>query len=133
MERLHTCNYLIYKPLSMLTVQTSLPPNQPTGPKVKNMPNFDVFQSILLKFGKESLDRGTQHIHIINSVLPPNQPTTHCTQPAYQPTSPKVKNGYNFAIFQPICLKLGIETQNENTQYMYWIYIHFLGFVIFWF
>ena len=32
--------------LSMLAGQTSLPPNQPTGPKVKNLPNLDIFPPI---------------------------------------------------------------------------------------
>ena len=37
-----------------------------------------------------------------------NRPTA---QPAYQL---KVKNVHNLAIFQPICLKLGMETLNEK-------------------
>ena len=36
-----------------------------------------------------------------------------------QPTSLKVKDLHNFAIFQPICLKLGLETQNGKTPLMY--------------
>ena len=45
--------------------------------------------------------------------------------PPNQPTSLKVKNLHNFDIFQPICLKLGIETRNRNIQHMYLIYIYF--------
>ena len=41
-----------------------------------------------------------------------------------QSTSPKVKNVHNFAIFQPICLKLGLETQNGKNPHMYLIYTH---------
>ena len=43
--------YLICNNFSMLTGQTSLPPNQPTSLKVKNMHNFGIFQPIWLKFG----------------------------------------------------------------------------------
>ena len=46
-----------------------------------------------------------------------NQPTT---QPAYQP---KVKNAHNFAIFQPIWLKFGLEFLHGKTQYMYVIFL----------
>ena len=35
--------------------------------------------------------------------------------PPNQPTSLKVKNVHNFVIFQPIYLKLGMETQNGRT------------------
>ena len=68
--------YVIYMHLSMLIGQTDLPPNQPTGLKVKNLRNFVIFQLIWLKFGMESLNGKTQHIHIIYS----NQLTT---QPPY--------------------------------------------------
>ena len=53
--------YVIYMHSSMLTGLTSLPPNQPTSPKVKNLPNFDIFEPIWLKLGIESLNGGTQH------------------------------------------------------------------------
>jgi len=74
--------YMIYMHLSMLTGQTDLPPNQPTGLKVKNLRNFVIFQLIWLKLGMESLNGRTQHMHTIYL----NQPTT---QPAYQPKSKK--------------------------------------------
>ena len=57
--------YVIYMHLSMLTGQTSLPPNQPTGLKVKNLHNFDIFQPIWLKLGMESLNGRTQHMCVI--------------------------------------------------------------------
>ena len=57
--------YVIYMRLSMLTSQTDLPPNQPTGLKVKNLHNFDIFQPIWLKLGMESLNGRTQHICMI--------------------------------------------------------------------
>ena len=74
----------IYKDSGMLTGQTSLPPNQPTGLKVKNVHIFGVFQPIWLIFGMESLNRRTQHVYVIymhlsmltgQTDLPPNQPT----------------------------------------------------------
>ena len=46
--------------------------------------------------------------------LPPNQPTTF-----------KMKNVHNFGIFQPIQLKLGMESLNGRTQHMYVICIYF--------
>merc|ERR1719402_635087 len=64
--------YMIYMHLSMLTGQTDLPPNQPTGLKVKNLRNFVIFQLIWLKLGMESLNGRTQHTHTIYL----NQPTT---------------------------------------------------------
>ena len=78
--------YVIYNDLSMLTGQTSLPPNQPTGLKVKNVHNFGIFQSILLKFGMQSVNGGT-HMYVnykdfskltcqtCQTGLLPNQPT----------------------------------------------------------
>jgi len=50
-----------------------------------------------------------------------NQPTT---QPAYQPTSLKVKNMHNLGIFQPIWLKFGMEALNWRNQHMSMIYMH---------
>ena len=107
--------YVIYMDLSMLTDQTSLPPNQPTGLKLKNLHNFEIFQPIWLKLSIESLNGRTQHMHTIScqTSLPPNQPT-----------SLKMKNVHNFAIFKTICLKLGMETQNGRTPHMYVIYMH---------
>ena len=76
--------YVIYKDFSMLTGQNGLPPNQPTGLKVKNMHNLGIFQPIWLKFGMESLNGMTQHVYVIHmhlsmptsqTGLPPNQPT----------------------------------------------------------
>ena len=68
--------YLICTDFSMLTGQTSLPPNQPTSLKVKNVHNFVIFQPIWLKLGMESLNERPQHMHTIY----PNQFTT---QPPY--------------------------------------------------
>ena len=105
--------YVIFMRLSMLTGQTSLPPNQPTGLKVENLPYFDIFQPIWLKRGIESLNGGTQHMHTINSVKAAYHPSS---LPLNQLTSPQVKNGHNFAIFQWICLKLCMETLNVKTN-----------------
>ena len=41
--------YVLNMHLSMPTGQTGLPPNQPTGLKVKNLHNFDIFQPIWLR------------------------------------------------------------------------------------
>ena len=68
--------YLIYMHLSMLTGQTYLPPNQPTGLKVKNLRNFVIFHLIWLKLGMGSLNGGTQHMHTIYSVKPAYHPTS---------------------------------------------------------
>ena len=72
---------VIYMHLSMLTSQTNLPPNQPTGLKVKNLHNSVIFQLIWLKLGMESLNGRTQHMHTIYPVKPANQPTS---LPAYK-------------------------------------------------
>ena len=45
-----------------------------------------------------------------------NWPNQHTTQPAYQL---KVKNVFNLGMFQPIWLKLAVETQNGRTQHIY--------------
>ena len=111
--------YLICKDFSMLTGQTSLPPNQPTSLKVKNVHNFCIFQPIWLKLGMQSLNGRTQHMYLIckdfsllngQTGLPPNQPT-----------SLKVKNVHNSGIFQLIWLKLGMQSLNGRTQHMYLI------------
>ena len=74
---------LIYKDFSMLIGQTSLPPNQPTGLKVKHVHNFGIFQPIWLKLGMQSLNGRTQHMYLnckdfsmltSQTGLPPNQP-----------------------------------------------------------
>ena len=57
--------YVIYMHLSMLTGQTDLPPNQPTGLKVKNLHNFDIFQPIWLKLGTETQNERTQCMYVI--------------------------------------------------------------------
>ena len=77
-----------------------------------------VFPSLDDIYCIESLNGGTQNIHAINSVKPACHPTSLQLN---QPTSAKVKNRDSLAIFQPICLKLGIETQNGKIQYMYLI------------
>ena len=51
---------LIYKDFSMLTDQTGLPPNQPTGLQVENLHNFAIFQPIWLKLGIETQNERTQ-------------------------------------------------------------------------
>ena len=68
--------YMIYMHLSMLTGQTDLPPNQPTGLKVKNLRNFVIFQLIWLKLGMESPNGRTQHMHTIYPVKPAYHPTS---------------------------------------------------------
>ena len=68
--------YVIYMHLSMLTDQTGLPPNQPTSLKFKNLHNFDIFQPIWLKLGKEYLNRRTQHMHTIYPVKPAYHPAS---------------------------------------------------------
>ena len=109
--------YLICKDFSM---QTGLPPNQPTSLKVKNVHNFGIFQPIWLKLGMQSLSGRTQHMYLICkafSVL-----TGQTGLPPNQPTGLKVKNLHNFDIFQPIWLKLGMEFLNGRTQHMHIIY-----------
>ena len=112
--------YLICKDFSMLTGQTGLPPNQPTSLKVKNVHNFGVFQPIWLKLGMQSLNGRIQHMYLnckdfsMLTSLPPNQPT-----------SLKVKNVHNFGIFQPIWLKLGMQSLIGRTHHMYVIYKDF--------
>jgi len=68
--------YVIHMHLSMPTGQTGLPPNQPTGLKVKNLQNFDIFQPIWLKLGMEFLNGRTQHMHTIYPVKPAYHPTS---------------------------------------------------------
>ena len=68
--------YVIHMHLSMPTSQTGLPPNQPTGLKVKNLHNFDIFQPIWLKLGMEFLNGRTQHMHTIYPVKPAYHPTS---------------------------------------------------------
>ena len=46
--------YVIYVHLSMLTGQTSLPPNQPNHLKRKKVHNFGIFYRIWLKLGVET-------------------------------------------------------------------------------
>ena len=68
--------YVIHMHLSVPTGQTSLPPNQPTGLKVKNLQNFDIFQPIWLKLGMEFQNGRTQHMHTIYPVKPAYHPTS---------------------------------------------------------
>ena len=68
--------YVIYMHLSMLTDQTGLPSNQPTGLKLKNLHNFEIVQSIQLKLGIDSLSGRTQHMYTIYPVTPSNHPTS---------------------------------------------------------
>ena len=41
--------YVIYKDFGMLTGQTSLPPDQPTGLKVNDVHNFSFFSTNLIE------------------------------------------------------------------------------------
>ena len=88
--------YMIYMHLSMLTGQTDLPPNQPTGLKVKNLRNFVIFQLIWLKFGMKSLNGRTQHMYGIYLRL--SMLTGQTDLPPYQLTGQKVKN-INWILF----------------------------------
>ena len=112
--------YLNYKDYSMLTGQTGLPPNQLTSLKVKNMHNFGIFQPIWLKFGMESVNGGTQHMYVICTHLAMLSRETN--PPPNQPTGLNVKNLHNFDIFQPIGLKVGMESLKGITQHMQTIY-----------
>ena len=98
--------YVIYMHLSMLTSQTSLPPNQLTSLKVKNVHNFGIFQLIWLKLGMQSLIGRTHHMYVIYKDF--SMLTSLTSLPPNQPTSLKVKNVRNFGIFQSIWLKLGM-------------------------
>ena len=71
--------YMIYMHLSMLTGQTDLPPNQPTGPKVKNLLNFVIFQLIWLKLGTLfSKATGTSKTYIVPKVFTFGYPDWFC-------------------------------------------------------
>ena len=99
--------YLNCKDFSMLTGQTGLPPNQPTGQKMKNMHNFGIFLPFWLKFCMESLNKRTQHVFVIYMHL-----SVLTGQTSLQPnqlTSLTVKNVHNTGIFQPIWYGFGIE------------------------
>ena len=112
--------YVIYKDFTMVTSQTSLPPNQPTGLKAKNVHNFGIFQPIWLKLGMQSLNGRTHHMYVIHNDF--SMLTNQTGLPSNQPTGLKVKNLHNFAIFQLIWLKLGMESLNGRTQHMHTIY-----------
>ena len=109
--------YLNCKDFSILTGQTDLPPNWPTSLKVKNVHNFGIFQPIWLKLGMQSLNRRPQHMNLIYKDF--SMLTSQTSLPPNQPTSLKVKNVHNFGIFQPIWLKLGMQSLNGRTQHMY--------------
>ena len=81
---------VIYMRLSMLIGQTRLTPNQSTGPKVKNLPDFDIFQPIWLKHGIKSLNGGTQCMYTIISVKPAYQPGPYGKGPPGSPWRPLV-------------------------------------------
>ena len=80
---------VIFKRLSMLTGQTSLPPNQPTGLNVENLPYFNIFQPIWLKLGIESPNGGNKHMHTINSVKPAYHLTSLSSNQLTSPDSEK--------------------------------------------
>ena len=104
----------------MLTGQTDLPPKQLTGPKVKNLHKFDIFQPTWLKLGMESLNGRTQHMNLIYKDF--SMLTGLTSLPPNQSTSLKLKNLHNSYIFQPVWLKLGMESLNGRTQHMFTIY-----------
>ena len=108
--------YLNCKVFSMLTGQTSLPPNSPTSLKVKNVHNFGIFQPIWLKLGMQSLNGRTQHMYLNCKDF--SMLTSQTSLPPNQPTSLKVKNAHNFGIFQPIWQKFGVLSLNGRTQHM---------------
>ena len=83
-----------------LSYKTSLPPNQPTSLKVKNVYNFGIFQPIWLKLGMLSLNGRTHHMYVIYKDF--SMLTGQTGLPPNQPISLKVKNVYNFGFFQPI-------------------------------
>ena len=112
--------YLICKDFSMLTGQTGLPPNQPTSLKVKNVHNFGIFLPIWLKFGMQSLNGGTQHMYLNFKDF--SMLTSQTDLPPNQLTILKVTNLHKLDIFQPIWLKLGMESLNGRTQHMHTIY-----------
>ena len=112
--------YLICKDFSILTSQTGLLPNQPTSLKVKNVHNFGILQPIWLKLGMQSLNERTQHMYLNCKGF--SMLTGQTSLPPNQPTSLKVKNVHNSGIFQPIWLKLGMQSLNGRTQCMYLIY-----------
>ena len=95
------------------------PTNQPTGLKGKNLHYFEIFQPIWLKLGMKSLNGRTQHVYVIYMHLSMLNGQTGLSP--NQPTSLKVKNVHNFGIFQPIWLKLGMQSINVRTQHMYLI------------
>ena len=112
--------YIIILYAHYLSCQTSLPLNQPTSLKVKNVHIFGVFQPIRLNFGMESLNGRTQHMYVIYLCL--SMPTSQTHLPPNQLTGVKVKNLHKLDIFQPIWLKLGMESLNERPQHMHTIY-----------
>ena len=89
--------YVIYMHLSMLTGQTSLPPNQPTGLKVKNLHNFAFCQPICLKLGMETLNGKTPHMYLIYKHL--GMLTDQTGVPPNWPIDLKVKNVHNLSVF----------------------------------
>ena len=100
-------------------------PNQPTTqpayrPKSKNLHKLDIFQPNWLKFGMESLNGRTQHMYVIYLCL--SMLTGQTDLPLNQLTGLKVKNLHKLDIFQPIWLKLGMESLNGRTQHMHTIY-----------
>ena len=109
--------YVIYKDFSMLTGQTGLPPNQPTGLKVENLHNFGIFQPIWLKLGTETQNERTQCMYVIYKDF--STLTGQTGLPPNQPTGSKVENVHNLSIFQSIWVKLGMESLNGRTQCMH--------------
>ena len=83
-----------------------------------------IFQPIWLKLGMESLNGWTQHMYVIYMHL--SMLTGQTNLPPNQPNGLKVKNLHNFDIFQPIWLKLGMESLYERTQHMCVIYNDFI-------
>ena len=70
----------------------------------------------------ESLNGMTQHVYVIHMYS--SMPTGQTGLPPNQPTCLKAKKVHNFGIFQPIWLKLGMQSLIGRTH-MYVIYKDF--------
>ena len=81
---------------------------------MKNVHIFGVFQPIWLKFGIESPNGRTQHMYVIYLCL--SMLTGQTDPPPNQLTGQKVKNLHKLDIFQPIWLKLVMESLNRRTH-----------------
>ena len=94
MEELNICKLFI-----LLTQPPTQPAYQPKSEKCAYLWHFST-DPVEIWYGVSKWKDYSSY----QTSLPPNQPT-----------SLKVKNVYNYTIFQPIYLKLGMETQNGRT------------------